>query len=386
MRKIVLAIDSFKGCLSSTEAEEAAAQGIRRVFPACEIVCLPIADGGEGMLDALVAATEGRYVSVRVHNPLMEPIEARYGVAADGQTAFIEMAAASGLPLLPPAKRNPLLTTSYGTGELILDALRQGCTRFIIGLGGSATNDAGMGMLQALGFRFFDGQGREMGTGSGICGGDLSRIARIDASASHPALRTARFTGACDVRNPFFGPEGAACVFAPQKGASPAMVEELDKGLRHLATIIRQCTGKDIASLPGSGAAGGMGGGLLAMLKAELKPGIELLADMLRLEEHLRGVDLVITGEGKADRQTLMGKVPAGILARARQQQIPVILLAGSVEDTEALTEAGFHAVCPITPRPLTLEQAMQPDTARENIRLAAEQTARIIRLGGALR
>lgn len=386
MKKVVLAIDSFKGSLSSLEAEEAAAQGIRRVFPACETVCLPIADGGEGMQEVLVSATGGSYIHTRAHNPLMEVIDTRYGMAGDGKTAFIEMAAVSGFPLLPPEKRNPLLTTSYGTGELIREALDKGCTRFVIGLGGSATNDAGMGMLQALGFRFFNAEGKELGTEEAVCGRTLAEIDRIDTSMAHRALRAAHFTAACDVRNPFFGPEGAAYVFAPQKGATPDMVKLLDQGLKQVAAVLRRCAGKDISDVPGSGAAGGMGGGLLALLNAELRPGIDMLADFLHLEEHLEGADLVITDEGKADRQTLMGKVPYGILARAQKRQVPVILLAGSVEDTEMLNEAGFLAVCSITPCPLSLQQAMLPENARMNMRQMTEQLLRLLRAGNILR
>lgn len=381
MKKIVLAIDSYKGCLSSREAEEAAAQGIRRIFPFCETVCLPVADGGEGMLDALVSATEGRYIPIRAHNPIMEIIDTRYGIAADEKTAFIEMAAVSGLPLLPPEKRNPLLTTSYGTGELIRDALEKGCTRFIIGLGGSATNDAGMGMLQALGFRFFSKNKMELGLDTAINGKMMKNIDFIDTSSALPSLFSAHFTGACDVHNPFFGSNGAAYVFAPQKGATPAMTEELDNGLRHLSMTILKCTGKSISHLPGSGAAGGMGGGMMAFLNSELKSGFGLIAEMLNFEEQIKDADFIFTGEGKSDRQTLMGKTAYGILAKARRQQIPIILLSGSIEDTEELNQAGFHAVFSTTPFPISLEQAMNRENACTNIRRTAEQICRIINI-----
>ena len=229
MKKVVIAIDSFKGCLSSAEAGKAAAEGIRSVFPECEILSLPIADGGEGMLDVLIAATNGREVQISAHNPLMEWHDTYYGISEDGKTAFIEMASISGLPLVPPEKRNPMLTTSYGTGELIRDALERGCRNFIIGIGGSATNDAGLGMLQALGFRFLDKEGKILETGNGKI---LMEVVSIDTSFVHPDLRTSHFTVACDVQNPFYGLEGAAYIFAPQKGADRKMVEALDTGLR----------------------------------------------------------------------------------------------------------------------------------------------------------
>lgn len=378
MRKVILAIDSFKGCLSSKEAETAAAQGIRHVFPTCETICLPVADGGEGMQRVLTEALNGQEIRLSAHDPLMQMRQTAYGLSGDGTTAFIEMAAISGLPLVPLRQRNPSLTTTYGTGELIKDALNRGCRRFVIGLGGSATNDAGLGMLQALGFRFRDRYGNELDKAQPMCGQLLSEIAVIESSTALPALREARFTAACDVCNPFFGPEGAACVFAPQKGADPEMVAALDKGLQHLAQVIRQTTGRDIATLPGAGAAGGMGGTLSALLNAELKPGIDLLLDLTDFDKLIEGADLIITGEGKSDRQTVMGKVPSGILKRARRQGIPVILVSGSIEDADILNQAGFRAAFSITPAPMSLEEAMRPSTACRNIMQTVEQICRI--------
>lgn len=378
MRKVILAIDSFKGCLSSKEAETAAAQGIRHVFPTCETICLPVADGGEGMQRVLTEALNGQEIRLSAHDPLMQMRQTAYGLSGDGTTAFIEMAAISGLPLVPLRQRNPSLTTTYGTGELIKDALNRGCRRFVIGLGGSATNDAGLGMLQALGFRFRDRYGNELGKAQPMCGQLLSEIAFIESSTALPALREARFTAACDVCNPFFGPEGAAYVFAPQKGADPEMVAALDKGLQHLAQVIRQTTGRDIATLPGAGAAGGMGGTLSALLNAELKPGIDLLLDLTDFDKLIEGADLIITGEGKSDRQTVMGKVPSGILKRARRQDIPVILVSGSIEDADILNQAGFRAAFSITPAPMSLEEAMRPSTACQNIMQTVEQICRI--------
>lgn len=378
MRKVILAIDSFKGCLSSKEAETAATQGIRHAFPTCEIICLPVADGGEGMQRVLTEALNGQEIRLSAHDPLMQMRQTAYGLSGDGTTAFIEMAAISGLPLVPLRQRNPSLTTTYGTGELIKDALNRGCRRFVIGLGGSATNDAGLGMLQALGFRFRDRYGNELGKAQPMCGQLLSEIAFIDFSTALPALCEARFTAACDVCNPFFGPEGAACVFAPQKGADPEMVAALDKGLQHLAQVIRQTTGHDIATLPGAGAAGGMGGTLSALLNAELKPGIDLLLDLTDFDKLIEGADLIITGEGKSDRQTVMGKVPSGILKRARRQGLPVILVSGSIEDADILNQAGFRAAFSITPAPMSLEEAMRPSTACRNIMQTVGQICRI--------
>jgi glycerate kinase len=382
MKKIVIAIDSFKGCLTSAEAGEAAAQGVHAACPECRTIVLPVADGGEGMLDVLLAASNGKRITVRAHDPLMQPCDASYGISGDGNTAFVEMAAISGLPLVPADKRNPMKTTTFGTGELIRDALERGCLRFVIGLGGSATNDAGLGMLQALGFRFFDKEGHEVGSmekGIALCGALLSEISSIDSSSAHPALKKACFTAACDVRNPFFGPNGAAHIFAPQKGADADMVKELDVAMQHLSDVIFHTTGKDVSLHPGAGAAGGMGGSLHAFLDAQLKPGIELLLETLDFAEKIKDADLIITGEGKSDRQTLMGKVPSGILQEARRQHIPVILLAGAIEDTKILNEAGFRGVFSITPSPVSLEQAMQPEFAQDNIRRTVEQICRIM-------
>ncbi|MDR0866734.1 MAG: glycerate kinase [Candidatus Symbiothrix sp.] len=370
MKKVVIALDSFKGCLSSMEAGKAAEEGIKSVYPNCETVCLPVADGGEGILKALLSSTTGTYISVQAHNPLMEVIQTQYGLLGDGKTALIEMAAISGLPLIPAEKRNPMLTTSFGTGELIKDALNRGYRNFMVGIGGSATNDAGLGMLQALGFRFTDKAGQVLGVGGKI----LAEVAGIDFSSVHPFLKEAKFTIACDVDNPFFGPEGAAFVYAPQKGADEKMVKELDAGLESLAKVILRLTGKEIANYPGAGAAGGMGGGFLAFLNAALKPGIDLLLDVLDFDKKIEGANLVITGEGRVDRQTIRGKAPSGILARAIRQQIPVIVIAGSIEDIPELNQAGFQGVFSITPGPVSLTQAMNPGFAKENIKRLASQ------------
>lgn len=369
LTKIILAIDSFKGCLASEEVEAVVAETIRRKFPACEVRCLPVADGGEGMLSVLVRVTGGRLIPVEVHDPLMRPIRARYGVLGDGETAVIEMAEASGLPLLTEQERNPMQATSFGTGELIRHALRSGYRKLLVGIGGSATCDGGMGMLQAIGLRFYDSDGKELRQGGGV----MEQVARVDSRLWEKALKEAQVTVACDVQNPFCGAEGAAFVFAPQKGAIPEQVVRLDEGLRHWAEVVFQTTGKDIRLLPGAGAAGGMGGALHAFLHASLQPGIELLLDAVHFDEELANADLVITGEGRADRQTLMGKVPAGVLHRALSQGVKTVLLAGQIEDTQLLLDAGFTRLLPVTPQNMPLGEALRPETARENIRRAVE-------------
>lgn len=364
MKKVVLAMDSFKGCLSSAEVEQAAEEGIKEVCPDCEVIRFLIADGGEGILEILVEATHGTYHEVLANDPLMRQMKTCYGISGDGETALIEMAAVNGLPLLTEPERNPMLTTTFGTGELILDALDQGCREFIIGIGGSATNDAGLGMLQALGIRLVDDGGKVLGTGGKI----MNQVASIDCSSFHPALRNAHFTIACDVRNPFYGPQGAAHIFARQKGADNAMIEELDKGMCSLSEVIESATGREIGHVPGAGAAGGLGGAFLAFMNAELKPGIELLLQTLNFGERIKGADLIITGEGRVDQQSLMGKVLSGVLEEARKQSIPVIVVAGSVVDTEILNQGGFQGIYSIVPTPMSLEEAIKPETAKANI------------------
>jgi len=374
MKKIVVASDSFKGCLSSLEIVHFAEAGIRKVLPDCEIVGIPVADGGEGTTEALVDAMNGYRVSCEVHDPLMNPIMAAYGILGDGVTAVIEMASASGLTLVPPEKRNPLLTTTYGTGEMIKDALSRGCRRFLIGIGGSATNDAGTGMLQALGFRFLDKYGVELDKGGKM----LEQIAYIDSSKTLPDLQETDFTIACDVNNPFSGENGAAYVYARQKGADDEMIVRLDKGLRQFATIIDASTGKDIDTVSGAGAAGGLGGGFLAFLRARLKPGIQMVLEALDFDNRIRNADLIITGEGKLDRQTGMGKTPAGILEAGKRLQIPVIAIGGVVEDADLLLQQGFLAVFSIQPGPVSLEQAMDKEFAGKQVERMVEQIIRI--------
>ena len=343
------------------------AEEIRRLFPTCQTVCLPVADGGEGILDTLVHITNGKFIYTEVHDPLMRLQTVRYGILGDTQTVVIEMAEASGLPLLTPEERNPMKTTSFGTGELIRDALKRGYRKFLIGIGGGATNDGGLGMLQALGAKLYDANGIELRQG----GEAVCSTARIDISRLDKAISEANFTVACDVRNPFCGKEGATHVFAPQKGATTSQVTALEEGMKRLSEIIRQTTGKSIASLPGSGAAGGMGGALYAFFDAKLVPGADLLLDAIHFDQQIKDADMVITGEGKADYQTLMGKIAERVLNRTLPLGIPTVLIAGRIDNETELRRAGFDTLVPITPKGMELEKAVCPDTARKNIRKA---------------
>lgn len=384
MRKIVIASDSFKGSLSSPAVAEGIERGILDVFPKCEICRVYIADGGEGTVEALVGSTGGRTVRCVVADPLGRPIEAMYGIIGeegagpgDGElTAVIEMSAASGLPLVSPSERNPEKTTTFGTGELIRDALSRGCRHFLIGIGGSATNDAGTGMLQALGFRFLDATETELGMGGEI----LGRIATIDATQVPPEVLEAHFTVACDVTAPLSGPTGAAYIFAPQKGADPEMVARLDAGLEHFARVVKNYNGADIEHMAGAGAAGGLGGGFAALLGARLISGIEMVLGAVRFSETIADADLIITGEGKLDAQTAMGKAPRGVLDAAARIGIPVVAIGGAVESADELIRQGFAAVFPIVPGPVTLRKAMAPDFAQANIRRTVSQIMRLFK------
>ncbi len=354
--KILVAPDSFKGSLKALEVAQAIENGLLRANPQFEIEKLPMADGGEGTVESLVAATAGQIIRKMVTGPLGEPIEAFMGILADGGTAVIEMAAASGLPLIPEEKRNPLKTTTYGTGELIREGLDRGCRKFIIGIGGSATNDCGIGMAQALGVRFIAENGREVGYG----GQELQRIQRIDCTGLDGRVRQSIFRAACDVDNPLYGERGAAYIYGPQKGATSEMVQELDQGLRHMAQIIRRDLNVVVDNLPGAGAAGGLGAGLVAFLQAELMAGIEIVLNTLRIEEKIQDIDLVITGEGMIDSQTVFGKTPIGVAQIAKKYAIPVIGVAGSLGDGfEEVYAHGVDAVFSIIDSPISLEKAM---------------------------
>ena len=377
MKRVTVAVDSFKGSLSSREVAEAVELGITAVLPDCKVRKVSIADGGEGTVEAMVENLSGEWVEVEVCDPLMRPIDIRYGVVDDGRTAVMEMSAASGLPLLAVAERNPLKTTTYGTGQMIADAVKSGVRRLLIGIGGSATNDAGVGMLEALGFRFYDAENRPLSGGGEI----LQRIARIDGQNGMPQLSECEFVVACDVKNPLYGETGAAYVFAPQKGADEAMVRELDAGLRNFAQVVADYCGEDLSLLPGAGAAGGLGFAFKALLGAELRPGIEMVLDAINFASIIEDSDLVITGEGKIDRQTVMGKAPSGVLRAARSQGIPTIAIGGAVEMCEELAESDFVAILPIVAGPIKLSEAMRKDVAHKNVRRTIEQIVRLLNL-----
>ena len=365
MKKIIVASDSFKGSLSSAEVAAAVAEGVRDVYPECKVVCLEAGDGGEGTSGALMKALGGSAVGCKAHDPLMRPILADYGISADGRTTVIDMAAASGLTLLRSEERNPLLTTTFGTGEMIADALRSGCRRVIVGLGGSATNDGGTGMLTALGIRFLNARGEVLpGTGE-----SLEKIVCADCSGALTGLAAAEFIAACDVESPLCGPRGAAYVYAPQKGADAAATEALDRGLRNFGEIAETVYGHGILEADGAGAAGGAGAGMMAYLHARMVPGAELLLDALDFDKLIADADLVITGEGRMDEQTLMGKLPLRVLRRATAHGIPVIALAGSVSVAD---NPGFAAIAAVSPDGYPLEIAMKPEVAFRNLRRTA--------------
>ena len=375
--KIVIAPDSYKESLSALEVAQAVEAGFRQVFPDADYVLVPVADGGEGTVDAMVAATGGRKETVTVSGPLGEPVEAFYGLTGEGDTAVIEMAAASGLALVPPDRRNPLLTNSRGTGELIRAALDAGARRFILGIGGSATNDGGAGMVQALGVRLLDLEGREL-DGSG---GDLARLERIDVSALDPRLAECRIEVACDVDNPLTGARGASAVFGPQKGATPEMVQALDANLARLARIVGRDLGVAVDTVPGAGAAGGMGAAMLAFFGATLKPGIEIVTAAVDLDDHVRDADLVITGEGRIDFQTVHGKTPIGVARVAKRHGKPVIGIAGSLGAEVGVVHAhGIDAVFSVLSKPCTLDEALRDAAA--NVELTARNVAAVLRIG----
>jgi len=368
---IVVAPDSFKGSLSSIQAANAIEKGIIGAAQTCrepvEVIKVPIADGGEGTVEAIITANKGEIVKTRVLDPLGREIDSFFGILPDN-SAVIEMAAASGLNLLGDDERNPMKTTTYGTGQLIKEALDYGCKRIIIGIGGSATNDGGVGMAQALGVSFLDEEGNQIAFG----GGELSKISKIDVSLLDPRIKDTVITIASDVKNPLCGPNGASAVYGPQKGATPEMVETLDRNLKHLAKTIHEQLNIDILNVPGSGAAGGLGAGLMAFLGAKFCLGIKLVTELARLEEKIQRADLVVTGEGSTDYQTLFGKVPHGIADIAKKYSKPVICISGSLgKGYEQLYNEGIDAFFSIVNRPMSLEEAMN------NAEVLLEQTAK---------
>lgn len=377
--KIVIAPDSFKGSLTALEVADAAARGVEAIDPEAEVVEVPMADGGEGTVQSLVDATGGSLITERVTGPLGDPVDAIYGLLGDDESAVIEMAAASGLPLVPEDRRNPLKTTTCGTGELIAAALDEGRRKLIVGIGGSATTDAGAGMAQALGVRLLDENGEQIGYG----GEELARLATIEMSEADPRLQDAEIRVACDVDNPLYGERGAAHVYGPQKGASPEDVEVLDENLRHFADIVQRDLGLDVRDIPGAGAAGGLGAGLVAFCGATLEPGIEIVIDAVDLPSAMRGADLCITGEGAVDASTAYGKTPAGVASVAMKQDVPVIAIAGGVAfDAVSLHDRGFHALASILNRPMSLAEAMESVQAEKMIAFTAEQMVRCFLAG----
>lgn len=354
--RIVIAPDSFKECAPASEVAEAIASGIRRAFPAADLVLAPMADGGEGTVDAMVAATGGETVELEVTGPLGEPVTAKYGLLHDGETAVIEMAAASGLSLVPPDKRDPRITTTYGAGELMRDALDRGVERMVLGIGGSATNDGGAGMAQALGYRLRTSRLEDVAPG----GAALVDLARIDPSQRHPRLDTCEVLVACDVANPLCGPSGASQVYGPQKGASPEVAAELDAALERFGKAVDDQLGVQILDLPGAGAAGGLGGGLVAFAGGELRSGIELIAQTCGLYDKMVDTDLVITGEGCLDAQTANGKAPVGVAEIAKRDGIPVVALAGVLgEGYQSVFPMGIDAAFSICPGPISREESI---------------------------
>lgn len=372
--KFVIAPDSFKESLTALEVATAIETGFKRVFPDADYVKLPMADGGEGTVQSLVDATQGKLIECEVTAPLGDKVKSFFGLSGDGKTAIIEMAAASGLHLVPPEKRNPLLTTSYGTGELIKLALDLGVESFILGIGGSATNDGGVGMLQALGMQCLDSQDKPIGFG----GAELANIVKIDVQQLDPRLQQVHIEVACDVNNPLCGECGASAIFGPQKGATPEMVKQLDAALSHFAEIAERDCGKQIRDQAGAGAAGGMGGGLLLLPSVQLKAGIQIVLDRLHLIDYVKDADVVITGEGRIDAQSIMGKTPIGVARTAKQFNKPVIAIAGCLrEDYDVVFDHGIDAVFPIIHQLSDLSDILKQ--GEQNLISTAQNVARVL-------
>ncbi len=374
--KIVLAPDSFKGCLTAVEVCDALENGIRRRFPEAEVVKVPMADGGEGTVQSLVDVSGGKVVEKTVHDPLGRRVKSFFGMMGDGRTAVIEMAAASGLPMLRQGERNPRITSTIGTGELILEAIGMGARRVIMGIGGSATNDGGRGMAEALGARFLGSDGRPLPEPGGAA---LHGLASIDISGLDKRLSGVEFIVACDVDNPLTGPKGASAVYGPQKGATPSDVEYLDAALANYAHVVKRQLGRDVSEVPGAGAAGGLGAGLMTFCGATLRRGVEIVVEATGLTEKCKGADLVISGEGRTDFQTKFGKTPMGVAKAAKVHKIPVILISGSIAaGARDLYELGVEALFAIPSGPMTLEsslkdaEALLADTAENAVRLFA--------------
>ena len=375
--KIVIAPQTFKGSISALDAAKAMREGILKVFPDAEISLVPVADGGDGTLETLVEGSGGEIRETEVTGPLGEHRTAQWGAMGDGVTAVIEMARTSGLALVPLDRRDPLNATTYGLGEVVREALDNGFRRFIMGIGGSATNDAGAGMAQALGIRLLDDVGNELPHG----GAALTNLSHIDMSGLDPRVSESAFLVACDVSNPLTGPEGASAIYGPQKGATPEMVQTLDTALLHFSEVVKQDIGAEINDIQGAGAAGGLGGGMVAFLNAELRAGVDIVLDTVGLDEALEDADLVLTGEGALDYQTVYSKAPIGVAQRAQMRVIPVVAIAGTLGDRFHLVhEHGIEAAIAITNSPMSLEEASS--RSAELISDAAEQAMRLIKVG----
>ena len=374
--KVVIAIDSLKGSLSSMEAGMAIKDGILAAKPDAEVIVKPLADGGEGTTDALIEGMNGERIALTVTGPMHTPVDAYYGYLKDTNTAVMEMASAAGITLVPDSEKNPLLATSYGVGEMINDAIQRGCRNFIIGIGGSVTNDGGIGMLKALGVRFLDENDEDAGEG----GQALAKVARIDVSGMNPLLKECHIQVACDVNNPLCGENGSTYVYGPQKGVTEDMKKTLDEAMAHFARVTSETLENDYMNTPGAGAAGGLGYAFLAYTGAALTPGIELILDAVGLEEELSGADVVVTGEGRLDFQTAMGKAPVGVARLAKKYNAKVIAFAGSVtKEATACNNEGIDAFFPILRGVCTLAEAMDPVAARNNMTATVEQVFRLL-------
>ena len=379
IKKVVVAIDSFKGSLTTFQAGKAIEDGVKKVYNDAEIVISPIADGGEGTVDAIISAVNGEIVETTVCDPLGRKIQATYGYIQKTKTAVIEMSAASGITLIKEDERNPMDTTTYGVGEMILDAISKGCRKFVIGIGGSATNDGGVGMLQALGFEFLDENGKQVGIGAK----GLKDIVSIRLENAAGELKECSFCIACDVKNVLCGTDGCSAIYGAQKGATPEMIKDMDKWLENYAQMTKQVITDSDENIPGTGAAGGMGFAFLSYLNAQLMSGIELVMKETDLESHIKDADLVITGEGRLDGQSYMGKAPIGVAKLAKKYNKPVVAFSGCVtDDAVVCNEYGIDAFFPIVRKPCTLAEAMNVDNAYKNLKDTAEQVFRLIRVG----
>jgi len=375
--RFVVAPDSFKGSISAMGVAEAMEKGIKTVFPAAEVFKVPIADGGEGTVAALVETTGGEMITQEVVGPLGNSLQAHWGILGDGETAVIEMAAASGLPLVPKRQRDPRITTTYGTGQLMRAALDRGIRKLIIGIGGSATNDGGMGMAKALGVRFLDQDGKNLPEG----GAALQNLARIDIAGLDQRLAQTEILVACDVDNPLCGPRGASAVYGPQKGATPEMIEELDAALAVYAACATMATGKEVAELAGAGAAGGLGAGLLFFSNAQLRPGVGIVLETAGFDGLASKADVVFTGEGRTDFQTAFGKAPVGVAKAAKQFGVPVVCLSGGLgKGAEHVLMEGIDAIFSVVPQPMSLEECMEAGPIL--VENAAEQICRLLKIG----